>query len=221
MKIFYKTAIVAACLMLSNAANAQFGGMASMLGGGASASGDIATEVASFMTKTSVLSELTTRSVTSINAAFSTDEEIAAKRAALQAIEQITDPKERGKKMAVMYESEVAEGNRKLSSGEMEKKMGGLDAEKKKQVGGALLNFGIGALQAVDLTRVGQGIVQKTASNPMNISKVIPVKDALPILGKVAGDAGGFVAGVMKLAKGANISVQAVKVDSKPVDVPF
>jgi hypothetical protein len=55
--------------------------------------------------------------------------------------------------------------------------------------------------------------------NPMNLQKIVPVKDALPLLGKVAGDAGSFFVGVAKLAKGANISVPSVKADTKPAEI--
>jgi hypothetical protein len=61
--------------------------------------------------------------------------------------------------------------------------------------------------------------VQKVAASPIDLPKVVPVKDALPLLGKVASDAGGFMTGLLKVAKGANISVPAVKADSKPVDM--
>jgi hypothetical protein len=118
-----------------------------------------------------------------------------------------------------VYKSASAETQRLLDSGEMEKRIGGLDSEKKKQVGAALLNFGIGALQAVDLAKSGQSLVQKTAASPMDLPKVVPVKDALPVLAKVGSDAGGVIMGVIKVAKGANISVPPVKADSKPADL--
>lgn len=225
MKMIRKTVIVAACLMAANAAHAQFGGLGNMLsaatgtGSNGSTGGDIAGDVSNFVTKSAVLGAISSRSVTAINAAFSSDEQIAAKRAALLAIEQITDPKEKQAKTAALYESESAEAKRRLDSGEMENSIGGLDAGKKKQIGAALLNFGIGALQAVDLTKSGQNMVQKASGNPMNLTKLLPVKDAMPLLGKVASDAGGFFLGMLKLAKGANISVPEVKADSKVVNI--
>jgi hypothetical protein len=52
----------------------------------------------------------------------------------------------------------------------------------------------------------------------MNLPKIVPVKDALPLLGKVASDTGSFFVGVAKVAKGANISVPKVTAESKTVD---
>lgn len=221
MKNFKKTVVIAACLFAMNAAHAQFGGLGKMLGGGESSanSGDVAENVSNFVKKSAVLSALTTRSVAAINAAFSSDEQIAAKRAQLGAIDKVTDPKEKEAKLAALYESESAEAKRRFDSGDMEKMIGGLDDKKKKQVGAALMNFGISALQAVDLTKSGQDMVQKASGNPMNFTKLMPVKDALPLLGKVASDAGGFMIGVAKLARGANISVPEVTVASKTADV--
>lgn len=223
MKVLHSVLIVAACVFSSTAAHAQLGGLGKLagVGGGDSsaASGDIAADVNSFLTKSTTLSAMTARSVAAINAAFSSDEQIAAKRASLAEIEKVTDPKEKGAKLAALYESEAAEAKRRYDSGEMAKQIGGLDEAKKKQIGAALLNFGIGALQAVDLTKVGQNMMQKASGNPMNVTKLVPVKDALPLLGKVAGDAGGLIAGVIKLAKGANIAVPAVTVSSTPAEV--
>lgn len=224
MKALRPILIVAACVFTAGTAHAQFGGLSKIAGGGSSSAagsgGDITADVNSFLTKSSSISAMTARSVTAINAAFSSEEEIAKKRAALAEADKLTDPKEKDAKMAAIYESEAAEGKRKLESGEMEKRIGSLDEEKKKQIGAALLNFGIGALQATDLSKAGQNMMQKASGNPMNISKLVPVKNALPLLGKVVSDAGGLIAGVMKLAKGANIAVPAVTVTSKQADVP-
>jgi hypothetical protein len=209
MKTIHKALVVAACLMATGAANAQFGGLGNMLGA----------DVGAFVSKSAALSELAGLSVTAINAAFASDQEIEEKRAKLAQLNAITDPKEKAAKFAVMYSSEQAKAQTLLDSGEMEKRMGTLSGEKKKMIGQALLNFGIGSLQAVELTRTGQSLIQKAGANPMNLPKIMPVKDALPLLGKVAGDAGSFFVGVAKVAKGANISVPAVKADSKPADI--
>jgi hypothetical protein len=217
MKTIHRAVIVAITLLAANAAHAQFGALGGLVGGSKSAasSGDLGADVNNFVTKSAALSAMTSVSLTAINSAFASDEEIAAKRAAIAAINQITDPKEKDAKHAALYESESAEAKRRLSSGEMEKKIGGLDSAKKKQIGDAILNFGIGTLQAVELTKSGQSLMQQAGSNPMNLPKLIPVKNAIPMLGKVAGDAGGFFVGVIKLAKGANIAVPEVKATTK------
>jgi hypothetical protein len=222
MKMMRKALVVAACLMAANAANAQLGGLGSMLNSakmGAGSGGDLGTDVGIFVTKSAALSEMAGRSVTAINAAFASDLEIEEKRAKLADINGTTNPQEKAAKVAALYNSEQAKAQALLDSGEMQKRIGTLSSEKKKMIGQALLNFGIGSLQAVELTRSGQSLIQKAAANPMNLPKLVPVKDALPLLGKVAGDAGSFFVGVAKVAKGANIAVPDVKADSKVAEI--
>jgi hypothetical protein len=48
---------------------------------------------------------------------------------------------------------------------------------------------------------------------------MVPVKDAIPLLGKVALDASGFLAGVAKLARSNDIAVQDAKAGAKPADI--
>jgi hypothetical protein len=217
MKMIQNALVLALCFGAIHTAHAQFGSLGKTLGGGSSADagGDITGDVASFVTKSAALSALSTRSVTAINSAFSTAEESAKKRAMLESIEKITDAKEKQAKYAEQYASEAADAKKRLDSGAMEKEIGGLSDTKKKQIGTALLNFGIGALQAVDLTKTGQNIVAKVSTNPLNVIKVVPVKDTLPMLGDVVKDGGGLLTGMLKLAKGANISVPAVTSSSK------
>lgn len=223
MKMIRKAVVVAACLMVAGAANAQLGGFGSMLGGGKSSAsgGDISGDVNSFVSKSAALSELTTRSVSAITVAFQSDQEIESQRTKLADINKITDPAEKAAKYAELYKSTQAAGQALLDSGEMEKRIGALSADKKKQIGNALLNFGIGSLQAVDLTKTGQSLVAKAGANPMDLPKIAPVKNSLPLLGKVVSDSGSFIVGVAKLAKGADISVPKVSATSTPVKSDF
>jgi hypothetical protein len=221
MKKIRTALVVAACLMATGAANAQLGGLGSLMGAaksGSNSGGDIGADVTAFVSKSAALSALASQSVTAINAAFSTDEQLAAKRAKLADAEAITDPKERTAKFAELYKSEQAEAQTLLDSGEMQKRIGSLSSEKKKMIGNALLNFAIGSLQAVDLAKSGQSLIQKAGASPMNLPKIVPVKDALPMLGKMTSDTGSFFVGVVKVAKGANISVPKVTAESKTVE---
>ncbi|HEU4851576.1 MAG TPA: hypothetical protein VFT37_05420, partial [Telluria sp.] len=135
--------------------------------------------------------------------------------------EKMTNAKEKQAKQAELIESGTANLTRMVEGGKLEAEMKALDAAKKKMVGTALTNFAIGGLQAVGLTKTGQSIIQKAGSNPMNLTKIGPVKDALPILAKVMKDSGGLMAGLVKVAKGANIEIAAVKEDSKPTSFTF
>lgn len=216
-----------ACVLAVNSAHAQLsalGGLASSLGGmlagatgiGTAEAGD---DVDGFVRKSADLSEVASRAVTAINAAFATDEQLTAKRAALAAIAAVAEPKERQARYAALYAAESAETKRLLDSGEMEKRMAQLDSDKKKLIGQALLNFAIGSLQAIELGKHGQALVQQAGISPVELVRILPVKDAIPLLGKVAVDASGFVGGVMKLARAANISVPDARTGSAPVSL--
>jgi hypothetical protein len=216
-----------ACLLAVNSAHAQLsalGGLASSLGGMLAGATGIGTaeagyDVDGFVRKSADLSEVASRAVTAINAAFATDEQLTAKRAALAAIAAIAEPKERQTRYAALYAAESAETKRLLDSGDMEKRMAQLDSDKKKLIGQALLNFAIGSLQAIELGKHGQALVQQTGISPVELVRILPVKDAIPLLGKVAVDASGFVGGVMKLARAANISVPDARTGAAPVNL--
>jgi hypothetical protein len=210
-----------------NAAHAQLSalsGQAASLGGMVSgATGIVAPDagydVDGLVRKSAELSEVASRAVTAINAAFATDEQLSAKRAALAAIATLAEPKERQARYAALYAAESAETKRLLDSGEMEKRMAQLDSDKKKLIGQALLNFAIGSLQAIELGKHGQALVQQAGISPVALVQILPVKDAIPLLGKVAVDASGFVGGVVKLARAANISVPDARSGSAPVSL--
>jgi hypothetical protein len=217
--------VSAACLLSMNAAHAQLsalGGLASSIGGmlastaNPMAGGD-AYDVDGFVRRSAELSEIAGRSVTAINAAFASEEQLTAKRAALAAIAQLADPKERASRYSALYEAEAGETKRLLESGDMEKRMAALDGEKKKLIGQALLNFAIGALQAAELGRQGKAMAAQVGMNPMELVRMAPVTDAIPMLARVAVDVSGFMGTVVKLARGADIAVPKVGADSKPV----
>jgi hypothetical protein len=215
----------AACLLSMNAAHAQLsalGGLAGSIGGMLSTTVNPmakpdAYDVDGFVRRSAELSEIAGRSVTAINAAFASEEQLSAKRAALAAIAQLADPKERAARYSALYQAEAGETRRLIESGDMEKRMAALDGDKKKLIGQALLNFGIGALQAAELGRQGKAMAAQVGMNPMELVRMAPVKDAIPMLSRVAIDVGGFMGTVVKLARGADIAVPTVGADSKPV----
>ena len=223
MKKIAQAVMMAACVFGAGAAHAQLGGLGGLLSAakGGSGGGDISSDVSTFVTQSAALSQLTGRSVIAIKLAFDNAEQRALTKAELDAIEKLTDTKERDARRAKLVESASAEARRLYDSGEMKNKMTTLDSASKKQVGDALLNYGIGALQAVALTRTGQSLIARASANPMSLPQIIPVKDSLPLLGKVVSDSGGFMAGVVKLAQGARIDVPTPKADSKAVDLAF
>ncbi len=201
---------------------AQFGGLGGMLGGGRPAGGgDVGAQVADFLARTAVLSVTAAGALQSINAAFASEEDLARKRKEQAELNAITDPKEKQARAAQIYQSESAEAEQRAKSGDLQQMVNNLDDAKKKRIGQALFNFGIGLLQAPGLIKSAQGILQGVASNPMMITRAIPVKDAVPVLQKIVSDGGSTIATFIKVARGANISVPTATESSKPVEDPL
>ena len=176
-------------------------------------SGNIETDVGEFIKKSSDLADIANKSLVAINSAFSTEEQIAAKKAELAKIDGITDPKEKQAAQAKLNKSESAEAEKNLKSADAAEKIKSLSAEKQKKVGKAIFNFGVAALQAPTLIDKGQKIV--SGASIANALKIVPVKDAIPLLQRFISDGAGTVAGFAKLAKGANIAVPEVTSSSQ------
>jgi hypothetical protein len=203
-------------LFAAGSAFAQFGGLGGLLGGAMAGGGggDVGQQVEEFVKRSALVSALAARALSRVNDAFRSDADAAAAKAEREAISKLTDPKEQQARTAKLVESESAAAAQLAKSSDLESKMASLDATKKRQVADGLFNFGIGVLQAMPLLKNGQGIVQGVASNPMQVMKVVPVKDAIPLLQKVISDGSGTIATLIKVAKGANIEVKTATENS-------
>jgi hypothetical protein len=67
------------------------------------------------------------------------------------------------------------------------------------------------------LTDTGKSIVSSVGSNPINITKVAPVTDALPILADAISISTKVFPGYYKVLRGANIEPPKVTAETKPV----
>jgi hypothetical protein len=207
-------------LFATGSALAQFGGLGGMIGGAKPGAGgaDVGVQVDDFVKRSALVSALASRALGRVNDAFRSDADAAAAKAEREAISKLTDPKEQQARTAKLVESESAAAAQLAKSTDLDAKMAALDATKKRQVADGLFNFGVGVLQAVPLLKNAQGIVQSVSANPMQLPKVVPVKDAMPLLQKVIADGSGTIATLAKVAKGANIEVRQATESSKESD---
>ncbi len=212
-------------IMASSSVYAQFGGFGGFgdlgkLGGsgGATAGASLENQVSEFMQKSSKIRELALKSLAAINAAYSTDEKANEKIAQVKSIMSITDPAERDAKMNEVIKTESAGLKQKMAEEGLQAETKQLTEAKKKQIVDAVSNFGISGIRATELVKNGQGILAGAASNPLNVSKIFPVKDALPILvdaGKISTD---VIPGFIKVMRGADLKVPEITASSTPVD---
>lgn len=186
-------------------------------GGEQRGGGDVEQSVAGFVGKSRELADLSLRSLRAINAAFESEEKAADNRARLEAALQTTDPKEKDALTSKLHESESATAEKNLKAADLESKIKSLSAEKQKNMAGAVVNLLIAALTAPKLIDDGQKILSSVS--PTNAMKVIPVKNAIPLLQGFVKNGSGTVAGFAKVLKGANVEIPEVSATSTPVQV--
>lgn len=207
-------------LAVSAPASAQFGGLGSALGGGKSeAKGDIDGQVKSFMEQSGTTYKLVYNSLKAVEAAYATAEKAAKIQEEVAAFNKSTDPKEQQAKAAEALKTDGALVAELAQSKTAQEDTKNLSKDKQKLLMAGVSNFTIAALGAGNLGKTGGDIVKSVSSNPMSMGKVMPVKDALPILADTVSVSGKLLPALLKVMKGANLSVPEVKAESKPADL--
>jgi len=208
---------VLACTALP--ASAQLGGL---LGGGAKsgAGGDIDTEVKTFLGASMRVESTVSKAALAIVAAYASEEERAKLQTRFDDISKLTDPKEAGAKFQAIHESNDAAIKKLAASDDLADRTSNLSDEKKRLLAKGVGNFMLGAMQAKDLAPSAQTVLKNAGANPMNLPKVLPVKDALPRLVNAATLAGNALPQLIKALKGANVQVADISSSSKeaPMD---
>lgn len=206
--------------LLASTANAQFGSLGGMLGGGGDkASGNIDTDVKNFLAKSVNIERTLNSAALAIVAAYANEADRAKLQGSLDEMKKTTDPKEAGAKFQEVSESTSAEMKKLTASSDLSAQTQNLSESKKKQIAVGVGNFLLGALQAKDLVPTGQTVMKGVSSNPMNITKVIPVKDALPRLASAMSLAADTIPQFIKVLQGANIKVPEVSSSSKTENI--
>jgi hypothetical protein len=213
--------ILAAAILAAVAmpASAQFGGLLGGAKPSASASADIDGNVKSFLEKSVRIETIVNKAALAVLGAYATEEERAKLQAQFDNIGKQTDPKEAGAVFQKSFESSEAALNKLAASNDFAERTAKLSAEKQAQVAKGLANFLLGALQARELAPTGQNILQSAGANPMNLGKVLPVKDAVPRLAGAASLAGSTMPKIVQVLRGANVKVAEVSVSSKEVEI--
>jgi hypothetical protein len=217
------TALLAVTLTFgaSTSAMAQLGGLGNLMGGSkaVASTGNLDADVQGFLGKSTVINRLSAIALVAISSAYDKDADVAGAQAKISKLNSVTDPKEQQALVAEVQKTEGAKVAQLAQASNLAEQTKSLTQEKQKLVGTAVSNFLIAGLRAVDLTKSGQGIVQGAASNPMSITKIVPVKDALPLLGDAAGNATKIMPKFVDVLRGANIDVPKVTADSKEVSI--
>lgn len=205
MKNTRRNIVLGSLAAASVPAFAQFGGL---LGGGKSAGGgNFDADLKSFMEKSFSIEMTASKAALAIAAAFAKEEDRAKFQSLFSDIGKQTDPKEAGAKFQAVQETADAEIKKIAASQDLEAQTKSLSAEKQKLLAKGVGNYLLAVFKGKDILSSGQSLMSSVASNPMNIAKAAPVKDALSRLGNAASLAGSALPKLVKALQGANVSV--------------
>ena len=220
LKTLVVALLVTGTLTSVGPASAQFGGLGAALGVGKSASnGDIDGQVKSFTAQSGTTYGLVFNSLKAVEAAYASDEKMAQIKEEVAKFNKSTDPGEQQSIAAKTLKSDGAVLAELTQSADAQEKTKNLSKDKQKLLLAGVSNFGIAALGAANLSKTGADIIKSATGNPMNLTKILPVKDSLPILADTVSVSAKVLPALLKVMKGANLSVPEAKADSKPVEL--
>ena len=173
-----KVLTVMMALVVSTSANAQFGALGGLMGGGGGG-GDVGAQVLVFNQEANLISKTVAFALIQIVGALGDKTKIADIKAVNDSLSKSTDTKEIGAISGSVIKSNFAEADQLLKSADAKAKMENLSPEMQKKVAQSIFAVGVAALQIPGAINRGKNIVSSVGANPMNIVKVLPVKDGL------------------------------------------
>lgn len=167
--------------ILSTGAQAQFG--LPSLGGGSSNSnsGDIGAQVETFNKDANLFAQAMRASLVQINGAIGSDTQRAAAKAQMENITKGTNTQEEQARAGTYAKDSISETTALFASAEAKQRMDNLTPEIQKLVVDAYVQAIIAGTKIPAAVNSGKKILEGIGSNPMNISKAIPVKDGLSL----------------------------------------
>ncbi len=183
-----KVLTVFLALAVSTAANAQFGGLGGLgglMGGSKGGGGDVGAQVEAFNTEANLINKTVAFALIQIVGALGDKTKIADIKAVNESLSKSTDTKEIGAITGSIIKNNAAEAEELLKSKDAKAKMESLSPEMQKKVGQSIFAVGVAALRIPAAINQGKNIVSGVAANPMNLPKVVPVKDGLSLFADV------------------------------------
>jgi hypothetical protein len=215
-KIVLPLLAFAVAIGISVPASAQF---SSQLGGLAGLSGeanfngnarDIDAELNKFNEKNTENNRLVFNALRAIRIAYEDAAGAEREAAVTKSFNKIIDPKEQKAKMEEIRKSDLARIEELKNSNETRDRTRKLGNDKQNQVVMGVEGFLIAAARATDLIKSGQSIIRFVSLSRMNMAKVEPVKEAIPILTDTKSAATNIFPEFINVLKGANLQVRQV-----------
>jgi hypothetical protein len=202
-------------LGLSVSSHAQFGGLGGMLGGGGGGGGDISAQVESFNKDAVLIREAVAFALVQIVGALGDKTQIAAAKEQAANLSKSTDTKEAENLQGTVIKNSLSAATSLLSDSKAKEKMEQLSPELKKKVGQAIFAVGVSALKLPGTVDTGKKIMQGVGTNPMNITKAVPVKDGLALFADVLPKLPDLVSTGLKLMRDVKVDPGNPSADSK------
>jgi hypothetical protein len=162
-----------------------------------------------------MINEAVSYSLIQIIAAMGTKEQIAAVKVINDNLKKTTDPKEKGSIQGTVLKDKTAEAEELLKGKEAASKIASMTPDLQQKVAQSIFAVGIAALKIPDMVSKGQQIVQSVGANPMNITKVLPVKDGLTVFAAALPKMPTLVSTGLKLMRDAKVDPGTPTKDSK------
>lgn len=195
-KLLLAAAVAVACGTILNAGAIDFGA----LKGAGAGSGNIDNDIKAFLQTADDAHALTSKSAESLGAALLTKEEMQQHDDELAAANKIPDDKEREAakaKVEADLQSQLSKVNYDAKAGELAKQN---DKKKNAQLGNSIYNFALGMLKDKELTGKGSALVSSSAANPMQMAKLVKVKDVVTSISGQMGNMGKIATGLQKMS---------------------
>lgn len=212
-----KNKLVALFLALgvASSANAQFGGLGGMLGGSKGGGGDVGVMAEEFNRDASAINEVVTYSLIQIVAALGDKQQIAAVKAVNDNLSKATDPKEKGSIQGTAIKEQATIAEELLKSDQAKAKVEKMAPEMQQKVAKSIFAVGVASLRIPVMMDKGRKIIEGVGSNPMNISKALPVKDGMSVFASALPKMPSILSTGLKLMRDVKVDPGNPAADSK------
>lgn len=203
-------AVVALCAA-PQLAQAQFGGFGALKGGGGA-------DLDGFLKSADDAEVLMRKSSWNLAEALLAKDKLDTLKEKREAIEKLTDPKEKEAKLREMdkdVNAELAKVDYAAKSKELESDA---DSKKKEKTASGVYNFSLGALKDAELLAQGQKLVT-TPPSPANATKLPRLKNFVSSVSAQMDSIGKVASGLKQLSSSVGLKALPTKASDKPREI--
>lgn len=183
-------------------------------------SSSVETQVNSFVNSVKSANLQVARGAVQLLQVISTPARSAELQKQLDAINGLSDANEQSTKVIELTSNVSAELSKKQQDPKVQAALKKSSFDQKKQFALGTFDVSMGTYQLTDLQSSGPGIVSSAYSNPLDATKVLAVKDALPGISSLLTNGKPIVDSAVALARAADIKLSLPSSSSSTFDFP-